>query len=165
MEMAKEFGYKIRAFHHALEAYKVADKIAANGVAIATWPDWWGFKYEGWDGIPWNAAISLHKGVRVALKSDSEDVTRRLNSEAGKIIHYGLTEEEALKAITLNPAWIIGVDNRVGSIDVGKDADISIWNSYPLSSSALVDKVLIDGDLYFDRSLSGLGLTHYKEVQ
>src|SRR6185312_3322430 len=90
--LAHEFGYKIRAFHHALEAYKVADKIAAEGIAIATWPDWWGFKYEAWDGIPWNAAISLHKGVRVALKSDSEDVTRRLNSEAGKIIHYGLTE-------------------------------------------------------------------------
>ncbi len=165
MEIAKEFGYKIRAFHHALEAYKVADKIAANGVAIATWPDWWGFKYEAWDGIPWNAAISAHKGVRVALKSDSEDLTRRLNQDAGKAIHYGLTEEEALKAITLNPAWIIGVDDRVGSIDVGKDADITIWNSYPLSSAALVDKVLIDGDLFFDRSLPGLGLTHYKEVQ
>ncbi|HEY2393922.1 MAG TPA: amidohydrolase [Candidatus Angelobacter sp.] len=165
MALAKEFGYKVRAFHHALEAYKVADKIAAEGVAIATWPDWWGFKYEGWDGIPWNAAISLHKGVRVALKSDSEDVTRRLNQEAGKIMHYGLTEEEALKTITLNPAWIIGVDDRVGSIDVGKDADISIWNSYPLSSAALVDKVLIDGDVYFDRSLPGLGLTHYKEIQ
>jgi imidazolonepropionase-like amidohydrolase len=165
MEIAKEFGYKIRAFHHALEAYKVADKIAANGVAIATWPDWWGFKYEAWDGIPWNAAISAHKGVRVALKSDSEDVTRRLNQDAGKIMRYGLTEEEALRSITLNPAWIIGVDDRVGSIDVGKDADITIWNSYPLSSTALADKVLIDGDVYFDRSLSGLGLTHYKEVQ
>ncbi len=147
MALSKEFGYKIRAFHHALEAYKVADKIAAEGVAIATWPDWWGFKYEAWDGISWNAVISAH------------------NQEAGKGIHYGLTEEEALKAITLNPAWIIGVDERVGSIDVGKDADISIWSSYPLSSSALVDKVLIDGDLYFDRSLPGLGLTHYKEVQ
>jgi imidazolonepropionase-like amidohydrolase len=165
MEIAKEFGYKIRAFHHALEAYKVADKIAANGVAIATWPDWWGFKYEAWDGIPWNAAISAHKGVRVALKSDSEDVTRRLNQDAGKIMRYGLTEEEALKSITLNPAWIIGVDDRVGSIDVGKDADITIWNSYPLSSTALADKVLIDGDVYFDRSLPGLGLTHNKEVQ
>lgn len=162
MAIAKEFGYKIRAFHHALEAYKVADKIAANGVAIATWPDWWGFKYEAWDGIPWNAAISMNKGVRVALKSDSEDVTRRLNQEAGKIIHYGVPEEEALKMITLNPAWIIGVDDRVGSLDVGKDADISIWNSYPLSSTALADKVLIDGDVYFDRSLPGLGLTHYK---
>jgi imidazolonepropionase-like amidohydrolase len=165
MSIAKEFGYKIRAFHHALEAYKVADKIADNGVAIATWPDWWGFKYEGWDGIPWNAVISEHKGVRVALKSDSEDVTRRLNQEAGKIIHYGVTEEDALKMITLNPAWIVGVEDRVGSLDIGKDADITIWNSYPLSSAALVDKVLIDGDVYFDRSLPGLGLTHYKEAQ
>jgi imidazolonepropionase-like amidohydrolase len=165
MAIAKEFGYKIRAFHHALEAYKVADQIAANGVAIATWPDWWGFKYEAWDGIPWNAAISLHKGVRVALKSDSEDVTRRLNQEAGKIMHYGVSEEDALKMITLNPAWIIGVEDRVGSLDVGKDADITIWNSYPLSSAALVDKVLIDGDVYFDRSLAGLGLTHIKEGQ
>jgi len=165
MAIAKEFGYKIRAFHHALEAYKVADKIAANGVAIATWPDWWGFKYEAWDGIPWNAVISLHKGARVALKSDSGDVTRRLNQEAGKIIHYGVSEEDALKMITLNPAWIIGVEDRVGSIDVGKDADITIWNSYPLSSAALVDKALIDGEVFFDRSLPGLGLTHTKEGQ
>lgn len=166
MALAKEFGYKVRAFHHAVEAYKVADKIAAEGVAIATWPDWWGFKYEAWDGIPWNAVISLHKGVRVALKSDSEDVTRRLNQEAGKIIHYGnVSEEDALKMITLNPAWIIGVDDRVGSLDVGKDADIAIWNSYPLSTVALVDKVLIDGDLFFDRSLPGLGMPHYKEGQ
>jgi imidazolonepropionase-like amidohydrolase len=165
MALAKEFGYKVRAFHHALEAYKVADKIAANGVAIATWPDWWGFKYEAWDGIPWNAAICLRKGVRVALKSDSGDVTRRLNQEAGKIIHYGVSEDDALKMITLNPAWIIGVDDRVGSLDVGKDADITIWNSYPLSSTALVDEVLIDGDVFFNRSLPGLGLTHYKEAQ
>ena len=156
----------IRAFHHAVEAYKVADQMAANGVAIATWPDWWGFKYEAWDGIPWNAVISMHKGVRVAIKSDSGDVTRRLNQEAGKIIHYGnVSEEDALKMITLNAAWIIGVDDRVGSLEVGKDADISIWNSYPLSSAALADKVLIDGDVYFDRSLPRLGLTHYKEVQ
>jgi imidazolonepropionase-like amidohydrolase len=166
MAIAKEFGYKIRAFHHAVEAYKVADQMAANGVAIATWPDWWGFKYEAWDGIPWNAVISMHKGVRVAIKSDSEDITRRLNQEAGKIIHYGnVREEDALKMITLNAAWIIGVDDRVGSLEVGKDADISIWNSYPLSSAAVTDKVLIDGDVYFDRSLPGLGLTHYKEVQ
>lgn len=165
MAMAKEFGYKVRAFHHALEAYKVADKIAANGVAIATWPDWWGFKVEAWDGIPWNAAIALHNGVRVALKSDSGDVTRRLNQEAGKIMHYGVSEDDALKMITLNPAWIIGVDSRVGSLDVGKDADITIWNSYPLSSFALADKVFIDGDLFFDRSLPGLGLTHVKEVE
>jgi imidazolonepropionase-like amidohydrolase len=162
--MAKEFGYKIRAFHHALEAYKVADQLAENNIAIATFADWWGYKQEAWDAIPWNATMSMRKGVRVAIKSDSEDYTRRLNQEAGKAIRYGgATEEEALKMITLNPAWIVGVDDRVGSIDVGKDADLVIWNGYPLSSYGVPEKVLIDGDVYFDRSQSGLGTTHYKE--
>jgi imidazolonepropionase-like amidohydrolase len=164
--MAKEFGYKVRAFHHAVEIYKVADKIAAANVGIATWADWWGFKNEAYDAIPWNAVMSMRKGVRVAIKSDSDDYTRRLNQEAGKTMRYGgATEEEALKMITLNPAWIIGVDDRVGSIDVGKDADITIWTGYPLSSYGLVDKAIIDGDVWFDRSLPGLGLTHYKEGQ
>ena len=162
--MAKEFGYKIRAFHHAVEAYKVADQLAANNIAIATWADWWGFKQEAWDAIPWNAVISMRKGVRVAIKSDSEDYTRRLNQDAAKIIRYGgATEEEALKMITLNPAWIIGVDDRVGSIEVGKDADLVIWDGYPLSSYGVPEMVLIDGDIYFDRQQPGLGTTHYKE--
>jgi imidazolonepropionase-like amidohydrolase len=162
--MAKEFGYKIRAFHHALEAYKVADQIAANNIAIATFSDWWGFKQEAWDAIPWNATMSMRKGVRVAIKSDSEDYNRRLNQEAAKTMRYGgATEEEALKMITLSPAWIVGVDDRVGSIDVGKDADLVIWGGYPLSSYGVPEKVLIDGDVYFDRSLPGLGTTHYKE--
>jgi imidazolonepropionase-like amidohydrolase len=162
--MAKEFGYKIRAFHHALEAYKVADQIAANDIAIATFSDWWGYKQEAWDAIPWNATMSMRKGVRVAIKSDSEDYTRRLNQEAAKTMRYGgATEEEALKMITLNPAWIIGVDDHVGSIDVGKDADLVIWNGYPLSSFAVPEKVLIDGEVYFDRAQPGLGTTHYKE--
>jgi imidazolonepropionase-like amidohydrolase len=164
MAMAKEFGYKIRAFHHALEAYKVADQLAANGVAIATFSDWWGFKQEAWDAIPWNATMSMRKGVRVAIKSDSEDYTRRLNQEAAKAMRYGgATEEEALKMITLNAAWIVGVDDRVGSIDVGKDADLVIWDGYPLSNYGVPEKVLIDGNVYFDRSLPGLGTTHYKE--
>jgi imidazolonepropionase-like amidohydrolase len=162
--MAKEFGYKIRAFHHALEAYKVADQLAANNIAIATFADWWGYKQEAWDAIPWNATLSMRKGVRVAIKSDSEDYTRRLNQEAAKTMRYGgATEEEALKMITLNPAWIVGVDDRVGSIDVGKDADLVIWNGYPLSTTGVPEKVLIDGDVYFDRSLPGFGTTHYKE--
>ncbi len=164
--MAKEFGYKIRAFHHALEAYKVADQLAANNIAIATFSDWWGYKQEAWDAIPWNAVMAMRKGVRVAIKSDSEDFTRRLNQEAAKTIRYGgATEEEALKMITLNPAWIVGVDDRVGSIDVGKDADLVIWNGYPLSSYGVPEKVLIDGEVYFDRSLPGLGTTHYREGQ
>ncbi|SRR6266571_2402181 len=164
--MAHEFGYKIRGFHHALEAYKVADRIAADGDAIATFSDWWGYKQEAWDAIPWNAVICMRKGVRVAIKSDSNDFMRRLNQEAAKTIRYGgATEDEALRMITLNPAWIIGVDDRVGSIEVGKDADVVIWNGPPLSSYALADKVLIDGDVFFDRSLPGFGLTHYKEGQ
>jgi len=162
--MAKEFGYKIRAFHHALEAYKVADQLAANNIAIATFSDWWGYKREAWDAIPWNAVMAMRKGVRVAIKSDSGDYDRRLNQEAAKTMRYGgATEEEALKMITLNAAWIVGVDDRVGSIDVGKDADLVIWNGYPLSSYGVPEKVLIDGEVYFDRSQPGLGTTHYKE--
>ena len=162
MAMAKEFGYKLRAFHHALEAYKVADKIAANNVGVATWADWWGFKHEAWDATPWNAVMLMRKGVRVAIKSDSEDQMRRLNQEAAKTMRYGgATEEEALKMITLNAAWIIGVDDRVGSIDVGKDADLVIWDGYPLSSYGIPEKVYIDGELFFDRALPGYGLTHF----
>jgi imidazolonepropionase-like amidohydrolase len=166
MAIAKEFGYKVRAFHHALEAYKVADQLAANNVAIATFSDWWGYKQEAWDAIPWNAVMSMRKGVRVAIKSDSGDFARRLNQEAAKTIRYGgATDEEALKMITLNAAWIIGVDDKVGSIDVGKDADLVIWDGYPLSSYGVPSKVFIDGDIYFDRSLPGFGMPHYSEGQ
>jgi imidazolonepropionase-like amidohydrolase len=164
--MAHEFGYKIRAFHHALEAYKVPEKLAAENIGIATFSDWWGYKQEAWDAIPWNAVMSMRKGVRVAIKSDSEDYTRRLNQEAAKTMRYGgATEEEALKMITLNAAWIVGVDDRVGSIDVGKDGDLVIWDGYPLSSYGIPEKVSIDGDVYFDRSLTGFGMTHYREGQ
>lgn len=165
MAIAKEYGYKIRAFHHALEAYKVAPQIAQEGIGVATFSDWWGFKDEAKDAIPWNAVIAMRNGVKVAIKSDSDDFVRRLNQEAGKIIRYGgATEDEALQMITINPAWIMGIDNRTGSLDVGKDADIVIWNGPPLSSFALADKVFIDGDLYFDRSLPGFGLVQFKGV-
>lgn len=165
LEIANEYGYKIRAFHHALEAYKIAGKIAASGVAIATFADWYGYKEESWDAIPWNTVLCMRKGVRVALKSDSADHIRRLNQEAGKMVRYGeATEEEALRMITLNPAWIIGVQDRVGSLDVGKDADIVIWNHDPLSVYARVEKVYIDGDLFFDSSAPGLGATQFHGV-
>jgi imidazolonepropionase-like amidohydrolase len=166
MAMAKEFGYNLRAFHHALEAYKVPDDIAKQGVGIATFADWWGYKYEAWDAIPWNAVIAMRHGVKVAIKSDSDDYIRHLNQEAAKTVRYGgATEEEALKMITLNAAWIVGIDDRVGSIDVGKDADLVMWSAYPLSSYALADKVWIDGQLWFDRSLPGYGMPNYKEGQ
>jgi imidazolonepropionase-like amidohydrolase len=164
MAMAKEFGYNLRAFHHALEAYKIADQLAANNIGIATFADWWGYKQEAWDAIPWNAVMAMRKGVRVAIKSDSEDYTRRLNQEAAKTMRYGgATEEEALKMITLNAAWIIGVDDRIGSIEVGRDADLVLWDGYPLSTYGVPEKVIIDGEIYFDRHLPGLGTTHYKE--
>src|SRR5580698_1443058 len=160
--IAHEYGYKIRAFHHALEMYKVADKIAPEGTGIATFADWWGYKDEAWDAIPWNAVMSMRKGVRVALKSDSNDHIRRLNQEAGKMVHYGgATEDEAIRMVTLNPAWIIGVDDRTGSIDVGKDADLVLWNHDPLSTYARAQKVYIDGDLFFDVSLPGFGTPHF----
>ena len=163
--IAKEYGYKIRAFHHALEMYKVAPQIAADETAIATFADWWGYKDEARDAIPWNAVMSMRKGVRVALKSDSDDHIRRLNAEAGKMVHYGgASEDEAIRMITLNPAWIIGVDDRVGSIDVGKDADLVLWNRDPLSTYARAIKVYIDGDLFFDASLAGWGTTHFAGV-
>jgi imidazolonepropionase-like amidohydrolase len=166
MAIAKEFGYKLRAFVHGLEAYKVCDQIGANGVGLTTFADWWGFKYEAWDAIPWNAVICMRKGVVVALDSDSNDFIRRLNQEAGKMVRYGgATEEEALRMITLNAAWIMGIESRVGSIDVGKDADLVIWDGYPLSSYGIPEKVFIDGQLFFDRNLAGLGTTHYKEGQ
>ncbi len=163
--LAKEYGYKIRAFHHALEMYKVGDKIAPTGTAIATFADWWGYKDEAWDAIPWNAMMSKREGIRVALKSDSNDYVRRLNQEAGKMVHYGgATEEEAIQMVTLNPAWIIGVQDRVGSIDTGKDADLVIWDKDPLSTYARAEKVYIDGDLFFDSSLPGFGTTHFHGV-
>ena len=163
--IAHEYGYKIRAFHHALEMYKVGAKIAHEQTAIATFADWWGYKDEAWDAIPWNAVMSMRQGVKVALKSDSNDHIRRLNQEAGKMVHYGgATEDEAIRMVTLNPAWIIGVDDRTGSIDVGKDADLVLWNHDPLSTYARAQKVYIDGDLFFDVSLPGLGTTHFSGV-
>ncbi len=163
--IAQEYGFKIRAFHHALEMYKVGSKIAADGTGIATFTDWYGGKYEMWDGIPWNAVMSMREGVRVALKSDSNDHIRRLNQEAGKMVHYGgATEDEAIAMITLNPAWIMGIDDKTGSLDVGKDGDVVIWNMDPLSTYARAEKVYIDGDLFFDSSLPGFGTTHFSGV-
>jgi imidazolonepropionase-like amidohydrolase len=163
--IAKEFGYNLRALHHGLEVYKVAQKVADAHVGLATFADWWGYKVEAWDAIPWNAVMSMRKGVTVAIKSDSNDFARRLNQEAGKTMRYGgATEEEALKMITLNAAWIIGVDDRVGSLDVGKDADITIWNGHPLSTYARVEKVLIDGSVFFDVNAGKYGLPFWKDA-
>jgi imidazolonepropionase-like amidohydrolase len=152
IRVANEFGFKVRTFQHVLEGYKVADEIAAHGAGASTFSDWWAYKMEAYDAIPYNAALMTRKGVVVSINSDDAEEARHLNQEAAKSMRWGgLTREEALKLVTLNPAMQLGIDKRVGSIDVGKDADLVIYNHDPLSIYAVVQKTIIDGQVYFDR--------------
>ena len=152
LRVAKEFGFRVQTFQHVLEGYKVADEIAAAGTGASTFSDWWAYKVEAYDAIPYNAALMTRRGVLVSINSDDAAEATHLNQEAAKSIHYGgLTPDEALKLVTLNPAIQLGIDKRVGSIDVGKDADLAIYNHDPLSAYAVVQKTLIDGRIYFDR--------------
>jgi imidazolonepropionase-like amidohydrolase len=152
INIADEFGFKIKTFQHVLEGYKVAKEIAQHGAGASIFADSWGYKIEAYDAIPYNAAIMTRAGVVVSMNSDSDERARRLNIEAAKAMHWGdLTEEQALKLVTLNPAIQLGIQERVGSIEVGKDADIAIWNAHPFSVYARVDTTFIDGDVYFDR--------------
>jgi imidazolonepropionase-like amidohydrolase len=152
IRVANEFGFKIRTFQHVLEGYKIADEIAASGAGGSTFSDWWAYKMEAFDAIPYNAALMTERGVVVSVNSDDAEEARHLNQEAAKSIKYGgMSANDALKLITLNPAIQLGIDSRVGSIDVGKDADLAIFNRDPLSVYAVVQKTLIDGQVYFDR--------------
>lgn len=151
-----EFGVKVVAFHHALEAYKVRDLLAQHGTAAATWADWWGFKMEAYDGIPWNATLLDEAGVVVAIHSDSADGVQRLYTEAAKTLRYGMSEADALAAITLNPARVLGVERRVGSIEVGKDADLALFSHHPLDVYTRVERTWIDGVLVYDRAVEGV---------
>lgn len=152
IRLADEFGFKIKTFQHVLEGYKVAKEIARHGAGASTFADFWGYKVEAYDAIPYNAAIMTRAGVVVSMNSDSDERARRLNIEAAKAMRYGdLTEEEALKLITINPAIQLGIQDRVGSIEVGKDADLAIWNGHPFSVYARVDTTFVDGAVFFDR--------------
>src|SRR5438105_142585 len=152
LRVAKEFGFKVRTFQHILEGYKVADELAAAGVGASTFSDWWAYKVEAYDAIPYNAALMTRRGVVVSINSDDAEEATHLNQEAAKSMKFGgLSHDEALKMVTLNPAVQLGIDNRVGTIDVGKDADLAIYNHDPLSAYAVVQKTLIDGRVYFDR--------------
>jgi imidazolonepropionase-like amidohydrolase len=152
IRVADDYGFKIRTFQHVLEGYKVAKEIAAHNAGGSTFSDWWDYKMEAVDAIPFNATLMTRKGVVVSLNSDDAELMRHLNTEAGKAMKYGgASETEALAMVTLNPAKQLGIENRVGSIDVGKDADLVIYDKYPLSDYAKVQKVLIDGTVYFDR--------------
>ena len=152
LEVADEFGFKIKTLQHILEGYKVAPEIAKHGAGASTFADMWGYKLEAYDAIPHNAAIMTRAGVVVSINSDSDERARRLNLDAAKMMKYGdMTEQEALRMITLNPAIQLGIQDRVGSIDVGKDADLSIWNGDPMSVYSRVETTFIDGEVFFDR--------------
>jgi len=158
IRIADDYHFKIKTFQHVLEGYKVAEEIAAHGAGGSTFSDWWGYKMEAYDAIPYNAALMTRKGVVSSVNSDDDELIRRLNIEAAKSIKYGgLTREEALALVTINPATQLGVQNRVGSIEAGKDADLVIYDKDPLSEYSKVEKVLIDGNKYFDRDLEVSG--------
>jgi len=152
LRVADEFGFKIATLQHVLEGYKVAKEIAAHGAGASTFADWWGYKIEAIDAIPYNAALMTRKGVVTSVNSDDAELSRHLNTEAAKSMKWGgLSEDEALALVTINPAKQLRIDNRAGSLEVGKDADVVIWNHHPLSSYAIVDRVYIDGQKYYDR--------------
>ena len=156
IDVAREFGYRITTFHHAIESYKIADLLAAEGICSATWADWWGFKLEAFDGIQQNIAILESAGACAVVHSDSERGVQRLNQEAAKALAAGrragieLSEEQALAWVTLNAAKAIGIDAETGSIEVGKAADLVLWDGHPLSVYSRPSRVYIDGYLYYD---------------
>jgi imidazolonepropionase-like amidohydrolase len=152
MEVADEFGFKVRTFQHVLEGYKITNEMKKHGAGASTFSDWWAYKIEAYEAIPYNAALMAQRGVLVSINSDSAEEARHLNQEAAKTMRWGgISETEALKMVTLNPAIQLGIDKRVGSIEAGKDADLVIWDKHPLSVYAVPQKTLIDGIVYFDR--------------
>ncbi|PKH52101.1 amidohydrolase [Tenacibaculum sp. Bg11-29] len=151
MKVAEQFNFNINTFTHILEGYKVADKMKKHGAGGSTFADWWAYKYEVNDAIPYNAAIMHNQGITVAINSDDAEMSRRLNQEAAKLIKYGgLSEQDAWATVTINPAKLLHLNYRTGSIKVGKDADVVLWNGNPLSIYSKAEKTIIDGTLYFD---------------
>ncbi|QCX38783.1 amidohydrolase family protein [Aureibaculum algae] len=151
MKVAEKFNFNINTLTHILEGYKVADKMKAHGAGGSTFSDWWSYKYEVNDAIPYNASIMHNVGIVTAINSDDREMSRRLNQEAAKTVKYGgVSEEDAWKFVTLNPAKLLHIDDRVGSIKVGKDADVVLWTDHPLSVYAKAEKTIIEGKVYFD---------------
>ncbi len=161
LQLADEFGFKVRAFHHALEAYKIRDVLARQGVGVVTFDDWWGFKMEAYDGIPENLALVAEAGVRGSVHSDSPITGQFLNQAAGKAWAAGRaagiaqSDDEAIRWMTANPAWALGVDDQVGTLEVGKRADVVVWSENPLSTYARAELVYVDGRVEFDRAHVG----------
>ncbi len=158
LDLAREFGFTIRSFHHAVEAYKIADLLAKAGTAASVWADWWGFKMESYDGVPQNAALLQQAGARPIIHSDDEGGIQRLNQEAAKALYAGLqagipvTREEAIRWITANPAWALGLEAETGTLEAGKKADLVVWSADPFSVYAKAELVFNEGWLVFDRT-------------
>ena len=157
IDIAHEFGYKIRAFHHAVEAYKIGDLLAKEGIGAAVWADWGGFKMEALDAVRGNMALVDHAGARAMIHSDDPSGVQRLNQEvakalaAGRALGFDISEDEAIKWMTINPAWALDLDSKIGSIEQGKDADVVLWSGDPFSVYTHTEKVWIDGALLYDR--------------
>jgi imidazolonepropionase-like amidohydrolase len=152
MKVAESFNFTLNTFTHILEGYKVADKMKEHGAGGSSFSDWWAYKFEVKDAIPYNAALMHEQGVTVAINSDDGEMIRRLNQEAAKSIKYGgVSEEDAWKFVTLNPAKLLHIDDRVGSLKEGKDGDVVLWSHHPLSVYAIAETTVIEGQIYFDR--------------
>ncbi|MEP6589948.1 MAG: amidohydrolase family protein [Gemmatimonadota bacterium] len=153
LELSDEFHFHVQTLQHGLEGYKIASEIAKHGTGLSTFADMWGYKIEAYDAIPYNVAIAMRHGVVTTINSDDDGRARRLNIDAAKLMRYGgLTEDEALKTITYNGALQLGIQDRVGSIEVGKDADLAIWSGDPLSVYSSVETTFIDGEIFFDKT-------------
>ncbi len=152
LSTAERYGIRVRSLQHVLEGYKVAAEIAAHGASASTFSDWWAYKIEAYDAIPFNAALMTSAGVSVCIKSDDAELMRHLNLEAAKMVKYGaVSEDQALAMVTINPARELGLDGRMGSIEVGKDADIAIFNGHPLDAYSRCELVFVDGEVFFER--------------
>jgi imidazolonepropionase-like amidohydrolase len=158
IDISKEFGYKIRSFHHGIEAYKIADVLAKEGISASLWADWGGGKMEMMDAVRANLAIVQSAGAKAIVHSDDPSGSQRLNQEAAKAIAAGrapglnTSEEEAIRWLTINPAWALGLDEKIGSLEVGKNADLVLWSGNPFSIYTRAEKVWVDGAMLFDRN-------------
>ncbi len=158
MDLAREFGFHIRSFHHAVESYKIADLLARDSVSVSVWADWWGFKEEAMDGVQQNAALNQQAGGRPIIHSDSPSGIQRLNQEAGKAMYAGLragiaiTRDQAIRWVTVKPAWALGLDSIVGTLEPGKMADVVVWSGDPFSVYSKALQVYNDGWLVYDRN-------------